>query len=282
MTHKFLAAGSVALMGAGSLLGASAAHAATEADCGEHNALVTLMDGNICDVRIFSNGDYEFTAPAGVTAVEAIIVGAGDSATSYFNVSNSYFEGYAGDAGEVVFIDDVDPDVTHEITIGIGASHGRSEFDSEWIDTATYSAPTDTVLDGVHVAAAGDGEGGDGAKGAPFTYSGFLSSDPDLVGADNPLWPVVDDETPLGEGGRYYELESDMYGVTLGTGASWSDDSALGLQEDGGDGAAIFRFYAPGLASTGVDAAPMGIAAAGMLVAGGIGLAIARRARRSK
>lgn len=286
MTNKILAAGSVALMGAGSLLGASAANAYTVADCGEHvDALVTLLDGNICDVRWFSNGEAEFTAPDGVTAVEAILVGAGDSAVSYF--SGGYFEGYAGHAGEVVFLDDVDPDATHELVIGIGANAGRTEMLDEWTDVEIYSEATDTVLDGTFVAQAGNGSNslvGDGAKGTPNTYSGYLSSDPDLVGADNPLWPVMDGETPMGEGGQYFEFESDMYGVTLGTGASWSRESAGGYQEDGGDGAAIFRFFAPNLAATGVDANAIGMTA-GALGLGGVALAVvaaARRTRRSK
>lgn len=288
MSNKIIAAGSIALMGAGSLVGASAANAYTVADCGEHvDALVTLIDGEICDVRFFSNGEYEFTAPAGVTTVEAILVGAGDSATAYRDEGNVTFDGYAGNAGQVIFVDEVDTNDTHDVVIGVGAGAGLWEYDSNWAETIAYTAPSDTSLDGDIIAHSADGSlelEGVGAKGDPFGYSGYLSSDPELVGDDNPLWPVIQDETPMGEGGRYFENYEDMFGVTLGTGASWSDETIEGVQEDGGDGAAIFRFMAPNLAATGIDANAIGMTA-GALGLGGVALAVvaaARRARRVK
>ena len=289
MTNKILAAGSVALMGAGSLLGTTAAGAATVADCGTFDgAEVTLMDGDICDVVWTTPGTYSFKAPTGVTNLQGIFVGAGAGGLGYND--GSITVGYGGDAGEVAFFDDIETSPEWTVHIGDG---GEGAYSTAYNTvTGNYGEASDFSLDvppsdfeypGAQGYIGPDDDGpyvGLGANtGNPDRNTGFVSSDPDLVGANNALWPVIPGEQEFAVGGIGQSGNSDFFtDLTPGSGGNASQLEG----QTGADGMIIVRYYAPKLASTGVDAAPMGIAAAGMLVAGGVGLAIARRARRSK
>ena len=284
MTNKILAAGSVALMGAGALAGATPATAVTAADCGTFDgATVTLLDGKICDVVFDVPGEYSFKAPAGVTALEGVMIGAGAGGLGYDD--GSTVVGYGGHAGEIAFYDGVSTTTDWIVYVGMGGPAAYSTAYNSVVGNLGESSGLTLDVPGDYPGAQGyegpDDDGPYNAEGAntgnPDITSGFLLSDPALVGANNPLWPAVSGELEYGVGGSGGPGRDPFGNVTAGSGGNANGDEG----QDGGDGMVVLRYLAPGLASTGVDAAPMGIAAVGMLVAGGIGLAIARRARRS-
>ena len=292
MTHKILAAGSVALMGAGSLLGASAAQAYTEADCGAQpdSALTSLVGDDICQVTYYIPGEFTWDVPSGVDQIAAIVIGGGAG-------SSAGVVGYGGGAGEVEFYNNVvlQGEDSVSVTVGSGGDSAVGGWGDDGEDSVLSDAGNTVVASGGH----GDGTSGSGyssttAAGRADTYGGgakngatdqgpgegFLTSETGFAPASD-LFPENVDSMVLGQGGSGVSVPTEG---GYGWGGSSNGTSDL---EDGYDGAVIFRWFIPEaastpLASTGVDAAPMGIAAAGMLVAGGVGLAIARRARRSK
>jgi hypothetical protein len=193
----------------------------------------------------------------------------------------------------VLFINDLDPADTLEITIGAGGAASDNNTGNAGEDSVLSSSTDDYTAFG--------GDGGlylEGQSGSGYSYAitsdgwtqhgagaaedasadgpgaGWTFDDAALVGADNAMWPG-----PL----------SSVYGAggngTTDDDDNWSNggDTYGGTFEDGEDGFVEIHYVlgAP-LASTGVNTVPMGALAAGMLVAGGAGLAIARRARRSK
>lgn len=272
MSNKVLAAGSVALMGAGSLLGASAAQAATVADCGTYDgATVTLIDGNLCDVVFDVPGEYSFTAPAGVTALEAVLIGGGagsvkDSVTDPASETPRF--GYGGWVAHFEYAD-----LTEDVDVIVGAG-----------GTVTY------IVDGETVTQGDGGEnsyfGSDFAEGEDYTtqwnldaYSGDPLSDPYEVGENNPLFPAIDGEPNLAFSGQIYENAGDCPNPAYGSGGSVCGTT----YEEGADGAVVIRYNTPtaDLASTGVDANSIGIAA-GALGLGGVALAIVAAVRRAR
>ena len=290
MTNKILAAGSVALMGAGALVGAAPAQAYTDADCAidDSNFMTGLVGDSttLCYAIGLGASEYTFTAPEGTTAVEAILGGAGGGA-------GTYGYGYGGNAGEILFINDLDPADTLEITVGAGGASSDNNTGSAGEDSILSSSTDDyTALggdgglydegqsgSGYYYAITNDGwtQHGAGAAGdasADGPGDGWLLNDPDLVGADNAMWPGPW-ETVYGSGGN----------GNTDDGHNWSDggDTFGSTFQSGEDGFVLIHYeLGTPLASTGVNTVPMGALAAGMLVAGGAGLAIARRARRSK
>lgn len=298
MTKKILAAGSVALMGAGALLGATtAANAVTDVDCGDLSGMSFgfLPEGSedVCIAIALGPGDFTFQAPAGTTAVEVILVGAGGGGAQ--EASN----GYGGNGGEILFIDEIDPAATLEFSLGDGGSAGgtvgddgesstlvigQDDFEARGGDGGEYSAGQSGGGNAFAFDANGYTQHGGGSKEAATSAgpgTGWAIGEPGLVGADNPLWEWADGDSEYASGGNGGTLD----GVNWGdggdvewTGSSWDISN-------GEPGFAEVHYQigeTTPLASTGVDAAPMGIAATGMLVAGGVGLAFARRARRTK
>ena len=292
MTHKILAASSVALMGAGSLLGATAAQAYTSADCGTQpiEAVTEIVDGNICQVTFNIPDDYLWYTPEGVDHISAIIIGGGAAASTL-----GY--GYGGGAGEVYFSDNVYPVDEGFVALQVGAGGtavGGGDQDGEdsiLEDSANFIVASGGLANGTSGSGYTAGTysdgwttfGGGAKNGGTSTEpgEGFLTSETGFDPASD-LFPANVDNLILGRGGSGLELP-DQGGYGWGGSADGGGDI-----EDGYDGAVIFRWFVPEsasntpLASTGVDAAPMGFAAAAMLVAGGVGLAIARRARRTK
>jgi len=304
MTNKLLAAGSVALMGAGTLLGATAANAFTVAECesAPSAGLPTAYD-NYCEVAFLEGGDeYTFTTPAEYSDMWVMLVGAGGGASG-----NNDGNGYAGGGGDVQFFDlsEVDPGTDLDLEVGLGGSTNTNndasgEGGESWVQLPLsrlaadggdnnngfgvgwgYCAPPGVSLG--YVAYVGQGpsyfdagitvpNGGECGDGAPGYVPSEESDTPEIFG---------DLEFEIGAGGDVIAGGSEL--PSYGEGAN----VLVGLSEvtmngAGGDGLVVFRWTPNELASTGVDAAPLGIAAAGMLVAGGVGLAIARRSRRSQ
>jgi len=303
VTNKFLAAGSVALMGAGSLLGAAtAANAFTAAECdGEFEAGYWNYTEGYCEVGFGTAGEHSWTTPAKYSELWVLLVGGGGGASGDTEFDN----GYAGGGGDVQFFDLSDLAPGTELTLQTGAG-GESVADStnfasdgedSWVESTTETWNAQGGL-------GNSGAGGQWLWGYCSAW-GYVGQGPSYfddgipVPADLPCdtgapgyVPSEESDTPaifddinyeLGAGG---DVVVEGYGYSPGVGAHVFSDvdlNTVGLNEYGQDGLVVFRWIPTGaLASTGVDAAPMSVLAAGMLVAGGVGLAIARRSRRSQ
>lgn len=249
---KFAALGSVTLMATGAAVTASPANAVVLADCGTHgNATVELINNSICSVTFSSAGAYTFTAPEGVTQLEALLVGAGAG-------SIWLLAGYAGGAGEVLFVDELDPAVPHSGRIGAGGFINLSlePFQAESSSLGlTEARPGNFWLGGPGSADSGSGNvgytiptppnptWGGGAKSAASSTnggtegSGYLPSDPTLT-LGSALFPVVAGERELARGGKpTTSLPTQFIG--------WGGSTASSSSQNGADGGVIFRFIAP-------------------------------------
>lgn len=277
MSEKLLAAGSVTLMAAGSLLGATAAQAATAADCGTHpGATVTLINGTICEVVYATVGDYWFDAPAGVTAFEAVIIsgGAGASKETVTSDPGILVErfGYGGQMGHYEY-----EDVTGELPLNVGEGGGHEwSYTESGGETLYYTEGTD----GGSSSLGNNGENGEDWREyySENGYSGTALSEEWLVGADNPLFPVTAGEIEVAPSGNFFRNVGDCPTQTYGSGGSVCGTT----YEDGASGAVIIRWALPAkLAATGVDASAIGIGA-GALLAGGVALGAVAAVRRAR
>ena len=282
MSDKLLAAGSVTLMAAGSLLGATAAQAANVADCGTHpGASVSLVNGTICQVVYDAVGEHSFTPPAGITAFEAILIGGGAGASKwtitefpdyleksagyggwpehyvYEDVSGEY-DLYVGDGG--TFEERVDTNAVPVYTGGIdGEDTWLGDPLEEYASGAWFAVP---LVDS-------------GMYGFGHALSDVASGD---LGEENPLWPAADGGILFATTGTVVDAAgcpSQSYG---------SGGSVCGTTyEDGASGAVIIRWRlsATALSATGVDATAIGIGA-GALLAGGVALGAVAAVRRSR
>lgn len=287
-------------MGASALLGTTtAAQAYTDADCGDLSgmSLGYLPEGSedVCIAVALGPGDFTFQAPAGTTAVEVILVGAGGGGA--VDASN----GYGGNGGEILFIDEIDPAATLEFSLGDGGSAGgtvggdgasstlvigQDDFEARGGDGGEYAAGQSGGGNASAVDANGYTQHGGGSKEAATSAgpgAGWGIGEPGLVGADNPLWEWVGDESQFAGGGNGGTAD----GVNWGDGG---DVELIDLSWDISNGEPGFAeiHYQLGeitpLASTGVDANSIGLTA-GALGLGGVVLAViaaTRRARRTK
>lgn len=322
---KYLALGSVGLMATGTAFAASAAQAVAPADCGTHEGAtkIELIGTNICSIVYSTAGNYTFTAPAGVTKLQALVIGAG--ATGYQSG-----DGYAGGGGAVKFVDGLNATSALSLLVGAGGT-GSPIYDvgitnademngglsqvgdvqaagGKFSDTEGDPATTDSGKSGSGNNGFGieDGYGyfypmwGGGAKtaaalGAPG--DGYLSSDAELTGG-SVLFPAVDGELELGRGGTVGSVLQTQVSAPTGSDVQLNGDSpTLPVQsmgwggstagtetQSGADGGVIFRFLAPALAVTGsaVSATVNSLLAAGLVLAGALGLTFTiRRSRKS-
>lgn len=276
MSEKLLAAGSVTLMAAGSLFGATAAQAATSADCGTHpGATVTLINGTICEVIFDTVGEHTFTAPAGVTAFEAILIGGGAGSFQEFYDENdaSLRDDFAGYSGQAIWYEYEDVSAPLDVYVGDGGTYERIDWiGGEQIYTTDGEAGEDTDL-GENSA-----EGAEFPLEEAFEFDGFAVSDPELVGEDNPLFPPIDGEPLYARFGSVEANAADCIPTSYGAGG----DVCGSTFNDGSSGAVIIRWALPAdLADTGVDATAIGIGA-GALLAGGVALGAVAAVRRAR
>lgn len=294
MTQKILAAGSIALMGAGALLGATPANAATVADCGSvpDGAFVGLINDEICVVTFNLSSSTDWTVPDGIDRLAAVLVGGGGGSVSFVGV------GYAGGGGEVIYVSDVDPADVVDIVVGEDGNitnngDGQDSSFGPYVARGGEHGEWDSTLGDSGNGNAGAAVNGDidsglyggGAK-TPATPTsageGYLLSDPELTEGDE-LFPAVDGAHAWGAGGGLGTIPN-VTGYGEGASATAANSST------GTQGAVMFRWNVTDvqtdsdLAATGVDANTIGITA-GVLGAAGVGLAVlaaARRARREK
>lgn len=292
MTTKFLAAGSVALVGAGSFLAATPAQAYTTADCGTipEGAFAAVLDGDVCSLTFIASSDTNWTVPSNIERLAAVLIGGGGLG------SNQYGCGYGGGGGEVIYVSDVELADVVDISIGIGGNPidssdgGNTVFgpyaaaggEAGYWPNGGYSG-SDNASAGV----GGDadyGVRGGGAKSAADGTdpgAGYAPNDPDLTENDA-FFPEQPQMLPWGAGGDGAcgsVVIPDRTGFGEGGAANGTDTLT------GTDGAVIFRWAAvdtaEGLASTGIDANGIGMTA-GVLGISGVALGIVAAARRSR
>jgi hypothetical protein len=277
MSEKLIAAGSVTLIAAGSLLGATAAQAATAADCGTHpDATVSLINGTICDVVFDEAGEYSFEAPAGVTAFEAVLIGGGAGSAKQTNEADpSVLQKRYGYAGSVEHYTYEDVTEAMDVVVGEGGTYQHMDyadpagtFRVEGTDGQESSLGED-VADGEYWR---EYEGGYGESGTTLSQAAIAQDD-----SRSPVFPESDDEPILAFSGNVYATPADVIPQTYGSGGYIVGTTYT----DGMSGAVIIRWALPDLANTGVDATAIGIGA-GALLAGGVALGAVAAVRRSR
>lgn len=226
-------------MATGTAFAASAAQAATVAECGAHDGAtsIELIGSNICSVVFSKAGDYSFTAPAGVTQLEALLVGGGGAGQEIGGF------GYAGGSGEVKYVSQLEAVVTHSIHVGQGGKelilnlglngqvngdidprNGEQSSLGNVLAQGGYFSnadkdPFSTLFGSSGNRNKGFGFGpdfwypiwGGGAKSAAtgnadgitaYPGAGFLPSDPTLT-LGSPLFPAHEGDPELGRGGTF-------------------------------------------------------------------------------
>lgn len=271
-------------------------------DCGTG----TEVSAGICEKAFTTPGDSTFTAPAGVTKLSAIIVGAGGG--SVYNADGAY----AGGGGEVVYVDSVSTTAAVDITVGAGgesdgnvigfaAAGGTSSLGS---DEAAGGFGASAVTEDAGRSGSGfdstqgfagwpsggfTGAGGGASANAQDCYfganlttcvggAGFTAS---TLATEATLFPALLGEPEFGMGGNGLQLVL----TTAGDYAAGHGGDANG-GASGNDGAVILRWAGSALPDTGMNVQPWmigaGVAtvAAGALFASGA-LRTRRRGRHS-
>jgi hypothetical protein len=275
MSEKLLAAGSVTLMAAGSLLGASAAQAATVADCGTHpGATVSLINGTICEVVYDTVGEHSFNPPAGITAFEAVLIGGGaGSEKTLVTEDPGYLAQSVGYGGWMEHYVYEDFGGAYDVYVGAGGTY------EERIDT--NAVPAITGGESGEDSALGENIAG-GSNGRIDDYFsdnfGLGTTLSELVDDPNPLFPVIPGEPYLSVTGDIFANAGDCPTLVYGSGGNICGTT----YQDGASGAVFIRWALPSkLASTGVDASSIGIGA-GALLAGGVALGAVAAVRRAR
>jgi hypothetical protein len=275
MSEKLLAAGSVTLMAAGSLLGASAAQAATVADCGTHpGATVSLINGTICEVVYDTVGPHSFNPPAGITAFEAVLIGGGaGSAKTLVTEQPLYLDqsiGYGGWMEHYVY---EDFGGAYDVYVGAGGTY-EERIDTEAVPAITGGESGEDSALGENIAGGSNGRIDDYFSDN-FGLGTTLS---ELVDDPNPLFPVIPGEPYLSVTGDIFANAGDCPTLVYGSGGNICGTT----YQDGASGAVFIRWALPAkLASTGVDASAIGIGA-GALLAGGVALGAVAAVRRAR
>ena len=301
--------GIAALFGA-ALIPAGSAFAAD--GCGSD---ATLVAPGICEVEFTSTPDSAWTPPAGVTKIQALLVGAGGA------ISGSQ---YAGGGGDVQLVE-LSPTGEVEVYVGLGVD---GPYDSDLQDTVVSQGSTViSAAAGRQAGQSGSGidtgnDSGDGAGGAsssqydpgvglvvneidPSTFTLFADDDRCFGGggASSNVFPISGANDTGGKfgtatcGGGYLEApdgavpESDYLAWNGGfdlviehVAEPNSGGGAYGCYSHPGEGAGADGYvairYDAQLASTGFDATGS-IVAGAALVAGGVATVVTRRRRAS-
>jgi hypothetical protein len=275
MSEKLMAAGSVTLMAAGSLLGASAAQAATVADCGTHpGATVSLINGTICEVVYDTVGEHSFNPPAGITAFEAVLIGGGaGSAKTLVTEQPDYLAQSVGYGGWMEHYVYEDFGGAYDVYVGAGGTY-EERIDTNAIPVYTGGESGEDSALGENIAGGSNGRIDDYFSDN-FGLGTTLS---ELVDDPNPLFPVIPGEPYLSVTGDIFANAGDCPTLVYGSGGNICGTT----YQDGASGAVFIRWALPAkLASTGVDASAIGIGA-GALLAGGVALGAVAAVRRAR
>lgn len=271
--------------------GAASAGAATACPSG-----ATEVAAGVCSVTMTSSGS--FTAPEGVTTLEALLVGGG-GAGAYDDESN--YTG--GAAGAITYVQAVGVASPIAVTVGLGgvssvAAEGDTSGDGTTTSINDGTTTSTAVGGGFHAAT--------GATGT--TASTFVSGAAGTVS----LWPAFGGETCFaddGEGGggpvsfsapfatAHLSCGGGVQGdgtVAAGVAGTGSGGAATAFNGDesfwvnggnGGSGFVIFRYpmaqvFEDTLAATGPASAGLGWASAALVALGVALMGASRRLRR--
>lgn len=120
------ALGSVGLLAIGVVSPAGAIPVPVEG-CGDapEGAALTRT-GDVCQVAFTTPGEHEWTVPSGLTAIHAVLTGAGGGAVEsvFSNIDRTGVIGYAGSGGSVVYADltGLESGTTLELSVGRGGT----------------------------------------------------------------------------------------------------------------------------------------------------------------
>ncbi len=274
--------------------------------CGDAPAGATLTKtGDVCQLD-FPVGTYNWTVPAGLTSLFAVIAGGGGGA-----YADGDSAGYAGDGGAVVYADLTAAAAGSTATIVAGSAGVSSEDPTDGGNSSVTTGSTTTapggfsggfvgnycIINGDFSVYVGNGDGSGGAADLGGDCSldlgpGVNPFDGDLDTDGTAVPPIFASlNATLGAGGRVLEapdaLTPDVDLAGTGQGASVfyvsGDPSSIpNFNESGGSGRVILRYTLAALAATGVNtAAPLGVGA--VLAALGAALfAVSRRRTRSE
>lgn len=245
---------------------------------------VTITTG-VCEIRVTASNPT-VTIPAGVTQLEALLVGGGGAgAASYVDDGPG-----GGFGGEVVYVNTVPVTGPITVVIGNGGVVGGTEATPTTISSGAFNASASGgTLDFngtagvVPSAAAGASAGFPALLGeAPVAGNGqegeFYSEDPS----------PADPRPATGAGTALANIDALPVTGSGGGGASFDFDPQTNFPGgNGGSGLVIFRFTAfevAALAASGVDSTAATVAAAGAatLLGGGVFAMLYARLRRSR
>ena len=217
-----------ALSASGILLGAAMLPAgsafAAASDCGSDGTIVA--DG-ICEVTFLEGTDVVWTPPAGITKLQALLVGAGGAAGAPGGDN-----GYSGGGGEVTLVELAD---TGDVTLTVGVASEWGESVAGGYTTVDQGSDSFQAAPGLHAAESGfdaiggesgngnvssGGSGGGAGAGGPagFDYWNAWSGGPGLI--VNEIDPATfdlfaNDDECLGAGGSSIWIWADGANLRL-------------------------------------------------------------------
>ncbi|MEO5535371.1 MAG: hypothetical protein ABIR17_09605 [Pseudolysinimonas sp.] len=284
LARGIAAIGAVGLGTGGLVVGFAAPALAFTGTCPTTVPAATLVADGVCEVRITADGT--FTPPPGITKLSAVLIAAGGGG----NHDVTFGGLYAGNGGEVVYIDSVTLGADLVVVVGLGGVGGDG----------SATGGDDTSLDATIAHGGGWGGSANPCSGADWNlYFGdgsqtLAQESPDCVPgvgyalseiptADATLFPPAADGTDVyGNGGNAAEVTG-VPGANpvAGTGGDVSADGA----GNGSAGLVILRFApappatGPSLAATGSELALPAATLGATALAAGILLMVLRRRR---
>ncbi len=227
--NTFVRAG-VVVLASGSLVGISfvgAAQADVACDAG-----ATLLPNSRCEVVETASGT--FTPPAGVTSLEALVVGAGGAGLT---------AGYGGGGGDVQIVA-LGPtgDVTYEVGVGTGGDGGASTVTQGGVTTSANGGFISTRLFSGGDSGNGNSSMGGGGSGAGDSA---MSSDggPGIVVSTLSSTLFLDDDACYGGGGA--EVLTTAPYPTATCGGAWEENYVQGTSGVAGDESADYHDVVP-------------------------------------
>lgn len=288
LVRGLAAVGAVGLGTGGLVAGVAAPALAFTGTCPTTTPTAVLVADDVCEVRFTASGT--FTPPSGITKLSAVLIGAGAGAI-YFN--DGLQLAYAGNGGEILYIDSVTLGADLNISVGAGglsaggSGGGDTSLDGDTAAGGLAGGGTADCIDAGWEMKPGDGAGSvsSGEPDACIPGEGLALSD--IPSVDPVLWPAAADGGEIYSAGGSANLDSDP-AVTSPFAGSGAPVNTAGAATAGADGLVILRFApappaptGPSLAATGSEFAWPAVAAGSAAVVGGV-LLLTRRRRATQ
>ena len=306
MTKRTMSAVGISAIVAGSSFITLPAQAAVDCGTAPSGSTITTI-GDVCQLAITAGGsNINFTVPESATQLFALVIGGGGG-----NIFNSA-EGYAGNAGQVRYLDMSDS-VGTEITMIVGnggdnddfgvipgeassvasvssgqsvtAAGATSDFDpaeafcsqDTWSSTATFAG---TGARALKVSENNDDKCGNGINRGVNPANGDRDS-------NNVATPAIFStlSKTFGTGGRIKDQSQSLPTLNPGDGAGFKVDIDAGpfvSRQNASDGAVYLRWNYVSLANTGTSSFDNSMFAASLLGAGIALIALSTRRKKSR